>query len=218
MLTLKRLLVGVVFASLAGCGIFGYNPAVEDADQHDSATDNYPSDLGCSLEVEEVVDQYGVPERYWRWTYDLIDGEVELFSCEGLYPALEDSAFPTISGISLVNSYPTDSSVRQIVSEIYVSPHENFILEGSGFWQHLQIRVNGQLVRHRDAIRDYVNFVPIPPLIQFDTFFMTEELYLHYGRNEITVIAVDVAATGTDRIMRTYCTTKTVYIVLENES
>ena len=140
--------------------------------------------LGGTVE-EERVDRFGTPESRWVWRYGLIGGEEEIlcfdewntdFDAEACrsHHIMQDCEFIPFVSIAYFREQDTIT-----VSE------EKFALYGTGFWfNYLQVRVNGVLVRHRNPFRDANILVG-----EGFTSFETDEFPLLIGENKIELIA-----------------------------
>ena len=156
------------------------------------------------LTVDETVDEFGTPRSRWNWTYGLIDGEIEVLSCEGFNTDFEDEAFEFQIPNVVVSDF--QDGERQVISE------ETFILSGGGNWDYLQIRVNGELVRHRWPRLD-AHFLVGPDFREF----LTEEFDLQIGINIVTLVAIIPGYIPGRYPSRDVdnCVIKTIYIIRE---
>jgi len=127
------------------------------------------------------VDEFGTPSYRWRWTYGLVSGELEVTSSEGWNTEFGgcDVFWNNIPMIHAV------FGMRDSESEMVVNS-ETTNLRGGGFWDYLQIRVNGELIRHRWPQADVGNALLPLGFIGFTT----EMFDLNVGRNEVVLTAI----------------------------
>jgi len=164
--------------------------------------------LGNDTIVEYEVDEFGTPSYRWRWRYGLISGEIEVLSCEGFITDFGggESFWDNIPFLSSMRIMQENEDEMLAVGDTFrfeeMKEHENemlvsgdaFVLQGGGFWDYLQIRVNGVLVRHRWPLVDS------GALVQFGYMgFTTEMLNLNIGRNKVVLTAI----AGNNCVIRT---------------
>ena len=126
------------------------------------------------------VDEYGTPSYMWRWTYGLVSGELEVTSSEGWNTEFGGCDY-------FWNNVPfiqTVIGMRDGENEMIVE-NETTNLSGGGYWNYLQIRVNGELVRHRWPLADAAFLVELGI-----KGFTTEMFDLNVGRNEVVLTAI----------------------------
>ena len=159
-----------------------------------------------------TTDEFGTPRIMWNWTYGLIGGEIEVLSCEGFNTDFggSESFWDNIPFLStmlvmqehegemlIVGSAFRTREIQENESEMLLRG-ETFILNGSGYWDYVQVRVNGELVRHRWPQADARYLVQLGVRI-----FQTEPLNLNIGRNEVVLTA----------IWENNCVIRTVYLI-----
>jgi len=159
-----------------------------------------------------TTDEFGTPRIMWNWTYGLIGGEIEVLSCEGFYTDFnaDEEHWANVPFLGIMRVMQEHEGEMLVIGDPFrfEEMEENemllqggtFILRGGGFWEYLQIRVNGKLVRHRCPSVDARNLVQIG-FRSFDT----EPLNLNIGRNQVILTAI----AGNN------CVIKTVYLIRE---
>ena len=159
---------------LTGCNEITYLPLeyTENANSVIESGDDLP---------EYEVDEFGTPSYRWRWTYGLVSGELEVTSSEGWNTEFnyDDYCWSKIPIINPIIGMQDDESEMVVNSE-------TTNLRGGGFWDYLQIRVNGELIRHRWPQADVGNALLPLGFIGFTT----EMFDLNVGRNEVVLTAI----------------------------
>ena len=158
---------------LTGCDEITYLPLenTENANSVIETGDDLP---------EYELDEFGTPSYRWRWTYGLVSGELEVTSSEGWNTEFNYDDY-CWSKIPVINPV---FGMQEGESEMVVNS-ETTSLIGGGFWDYLQIRVNGELVRHRWPEADAALLVEIGVI-----GFTTEMFDLNIGRNEVILTAI----------------------------
>ena len=136
--------------------------------------------LGNDTIVEYEVDEFGTPSYRWRWRYGLVSGELEVTSSEGWNTEIDDD----YGWGKLPRIYPV-FGMQDGENEMVVNS-ETTNLRGGGYWEYLQIRVNGELVRHRWPQADVGTISVELGFIGY----RTEMFDLNMGRNEVILTAI----------------------------